>query len=143
MGFVYTSFQERATFVSHGNTARLAKEGGDPVLARLEVGDAVPVKASPGTSRVEPVPAGVVKASPELRAELEKSEVAIDVAKGEVLRLSADEAKEVFRCAPRRECDGVMERKLIMKRLIPTKGYKFNCEHHNFRSMFSGFLPEW
>ncbi|KAK7263375.1 hypothetical protein RJT34_30964 [Clitoria ternatea] len=35
MGFVYTSFQERATFVSHGNTARLAKEGGDPVLARI------------------------------------------------------------------------------------------------------------
>ncbi|KAF7829757.1 stearoyl-[acyl-carrier-protein] 9-desaturase 6, chloroplastic [Senna tora] len=34
-GFVYTSFQERATFVSHGNTARLAKEGGDPVLARI------------------------------------------------------------------------------------------------------------
>ncbi|KAG4958502.1 hypothetical protein AAZX31_13G025600 [Glycine max] len=33
LGFVYTSFQERATFVSHGNTARLAKEGGDPVLA--------------------------------------------------------------------------------------------------------------
>ncbi|KAJ7965433.1 Acyl-[acyl-carrier-protein] desaturase [Quillaja saponaria] len=35
MGFVYTSFQERATFISHGNTARLAKEGGDPVLARI------------------------------------------------------------------------------------------------------------
>lgn len=35
MGFVYTSFQERATFVSHGNTARLAREGGDPVLARI------------------------------------------------------------------------------------------------------------
>ncbi|QHN87542.1 Stearoyl-[acyl-carrier-protein] 9-desaturase 6 [Arachis hypogaea] len=35
LGFVYTSFQERATFVSHGNTARLAKEGGDPVLARI------------------------------------------------------------------------------------------------------------
>ncbi|XP_061348146.1 stearoyl-[acyl-carrier-protein] 9-desaturase 6, chloroplastic-like [Gastrolobium bilobum] len=35
MGFVYTSFQERAIFVSHGNTARLAKEGGDPVLARI------------------------------------------------------------------------------------------------------------
>lgn len=35
LGFVYTSFQERATFVSHGNTARMAKEGGDPVLARL------------------------------------------------------------------------------------------------------------
>ncbi|KAL3513812.1 hypothetical protein ACH5RR_026529 [Cinchona calisaya] len=34
-GFVYTSFQERATFVSHGNTAKLAKEGGDPVLARI------------------------------------------------------------------------------------------------------------
>lgn len=33
LGFVYTSFQERATFVAHGNTARLAKEGGDPVLA--------------------------------------------------------------------------------------------------------------
>ncbi|CAN1175930.1 Stearoyl-[acyl-carrier-protein] 9-desaturase 6, chloroplastic [Linum perenne] len=35
LGFVYTSFQERATFISHGNTARLAKEGGDPVLARI------------------------------------------------------------------------------------------------------------
>ncbi|KAL2318357.1 hypothetical protein Fmac_032233 [Flemingia macrophylla] len=35
LGFVYTSFQERATFVAHGNTARLAKEGGDPVLARI------------------------------------------------------------------------------------------------------------
>lgn len=32
---MYTSFQERATFVSHGNTARLAKERGDPVLARI------------------------------------------------------------------------------------------------------------
>ncbi|KAG9151826.1 hypothetical protein Leryth_002103 [Lithospermum erythrorhizon] len=35
MGFVYTSFQERATFVSHGNTAKLAKEGGDPALAKI------------------------------------------------------------------------------------------------------------
>lgn len=35
MGFAYTSFQERATFVAHGNTARLAKESGDPVLARI------------------------------------------------------------------------------------------------------------
>ncbi|XP_060196981.1 stearoyl-[acyl-carrier-protein] 9-desaturase 6, chloroplastic-like [Lycium barbarum] len=35
LGFVYTSFQERATFSSHGNMARLAKEGGDPVLARI------------------------------------------------------------------------------------------------------------
>ncbi|KAL1344383.1 hypothetical protein HN51_018219 [Arachis hypogaea] len=35
MGFVYTSFQERATFISHGNTARLAKKNGDPVLARI------------------------------------------------------------------------------------------------------------
>ncbi|CAI0395959.1 unnamed protein product [Linum tenue] len=35
LGFVYTSFQERATFISHGNTARLAKQGGDPVLARI------------------------------------------------------------------------------------------------------------
>ncbi|KAJ9561502.1 hypothetical protein OSB04_006662 [Centaurea solstitialis] len=35
MGFVYTSFQERATFVTHGNTARLAKERGDPLLARI------------------------------------------------------------------------------------------------------------
>ena len=33
--FVYTSFQERATRVSHGNTARLAKEHGDGALARL------------------------------------------------------------------------------------------------------------
>uniref|UniRef100_A0A1J3DJ54 Acyl-[acyl-carrier-protein] desaturase n=1 Tax=Noccaea caerulescens TaxID=107243 RepID=A0A1J3DJ54_NOCCA len=35
LGFVYTSFQERATFVSHGNTARLAKDAGDPVLAKI------------------------------------------------------------------------------------------------------------
>ncbi|KAK9192427.1 hypothetical protein WN944_003117 [Citrus x changshan-huyou] len=35
LGFVYTSFQERTTFISHGNTARLAKEGGDPMLARI------------------------------------------------------------------------------------------------------------
>ncbi|XP_044510553.1 stearoyl-[acyl-carrier-protein] 9-desaturase 6, chloroplastic [Mangifera indica] len=35
LGFVYTSFQERATFISHGNTARLAKESGDLVLARI------------------------------------------------------------------------------------------------------------
>ncbi|KAJ7959238.1 Acyl-[acyl-carrier-protein] desaturase [Quillaja saponaria] len=35
LGFVYTSFQERATFISHGNTARLSKESGDPVLARI------------------------------------------------------------------------------------------------------------
>ncbi|XP_010245830.1 PREDICTED: stearoyl-[acyl-carrier-protein] 9-desaturase 6, chloroplastic [Nelumbo nucifera] len=35
LGFVYTSFQERATFVSHGNTARMAREGGDPVLAKI------------------------------------------------------------------------------------------------------------
>ncbi|XP_042501080.1 stearoyl-[acyl-carrier-protein] 9-desaturase 6, chloroplastic-like [Macadamia integrifolia] len=33
--FVYASFQERATFISHGNTGRLAKEYGDPVLARI------------------------------------------------------------------------------------------------------------
>ncbi|XP_059299078.1 stearoyl-[acyl-carrier-protein] 9-desaturase 6, chloroplastic-like [Lycium ferocissimum] len=35
LGFVYVSFQERATFSSHGNMARLAKEGGDPMLARI------------------------------------------------------------------------------------------------------------
>lgn len=35
LGFVYTSFQERATFVSHGNTARMAKQLGDPALARI------------------------------------------------------------------------------------------------------------
>ncbi|KAI4318200.1 hypothetical protein L6164_025996 [Bauhinia variegata] len=35
LGFVYTSFQERAAFISHGNTARLAKESGDLVLARI------------------------------------------------------------------------------------------------------------
>nr|ACN23827.1 stearoyl-acyl-carrier protein desaturase [Ricinus communis] len=34
-GFIYTSFQERATFVSHGNTARLAKEQGDMKLAQI------------------------------------------------------------------------------------------------------------
>ncbi|XP_077249806.1 stearoyl-[acyl-carrier-protein] 9-desaturase 1, chloroplastic-like [Tasmannia lanceolata] len=35
LGFVYTSFQERATFISHGNTARMAKQLGDPLLARV------------------------------------------------------------------------------------------------------------
>ncbi|KAJ7520564.1 hypothetical protein O6H91_19G012700 [Diphasiastrum complanatum] len=34
-GFIYTSFQERATFISHGNTARLAKEHGDSQLATI------------------------------------------------------------------------------------------------------------
>ncbi|KAH6814722.1 Plant stearoyl-acyl-carrier-protein desaturase family protein [Perilla frutescens var. frutescens] len=29
------SFQERATFVSHSNTARLEKEGGDPILTKI------------------------------------------------------------------------------------------------------------
>ncbi|KAK4734005.1 hypothetical protein R3W88_008266 [Solanum pinnatisectum] len=33
LGFIYTSFQERATFISHGNTARHAKEHGDMKLA--------------------------------------------------------------------------------------------------------------
>lgn len=31
LGFIYTSFQERATKVSHGNTARHALEFGDEV----------------------------------------------------------------------------------------------------------------
>ncbi|KVI00409.1 Fatty acid desaturase, type 2 [Cynara cardunculus var. scolymus] len=35
LGFIYTSFQERATFVSHGNTARHAKEHGDVKLAQI------------------------------------------------------------------------------------------------------------
>ncbi|KAL6976131.1 Stearoyl-[acyl-carrier-protein] 9-desaturase 7, chloroplastic [Sarracenia purpurea var. burkii] len=35
LGFIYTSFQERATFISHGNTARLAKEYGDVKLAQI------------------------------------------------------------------------------------------------------------
>lgn len=35
LGFIYTSFQERATFVSHGNTARHAKEHGDIKLAQI------------------------------------------------------------------------------------------------------------
>ncbi|XVF84253.1 hypothetical protein PTKIN_Ptkin17bG0018000 [Pterospermum kingtungense] len=34
-GFIYTSFQERATFISHGNTARLAKNRGDINLAQI------------------------------------------------------------------------------------------------------------
>ena len=32
---MYTSFQERATFISHGNTARHAKEFGDDKLATI------------------------------------------------------------------------------------------------------------
>eukprot|EP01018_Ginkgo_biloba_P001129 Gb_06753 [translate_table: standard] len=35
LGFVYTSFQERATFISHGNTARHAKIYGDLNLAHI------------------------------------------------------------------------------------------------------------
>lgn len=35
LGFIYTSFQERATKVSHGNTARHALEYGDEVLAKI------------------------------------------------------------------------------------------------------------
>jgi acyl-[acyl-carrier-protein] desaturase len=35
MGFIYTSFQERATFISHGNTARHAKRYGDAKLAQI------------------------------------------------------------------------------------------------------------
>jgi acyl-[acyl-carrier-protein] desaturase len=34
-GFVYTSFQERATKVSHGNVAKLARQQGDAKLARI------------------------------------------------------------------------------------------------------------
>ncbi|KAF7133440.1 hypothetical protein RHSIM_Rhsim09G0009200 [Rhododendron simsii] len=33
--FIYTSFQERATFISHGNTARHAQEYGDSKLAQI------------------------------------------------------------------------------------------------------------
>lgn len=35
LGFVYTSFQERATKVSHGNTGFHAKRAGDSVLAKI------------------------------------------------------------------------------------------------------------
>ncbi|CAA0818425.1 Acyl- [Striga hermonthica] len=35
LGFIYTSFQERATFISHGNTARLARAHGDLKLAQI------------------------------------------------------------------------------------------------------------
>ncbi|MCO5612355.1 hypothetical protein L7F22_066622 [Adiantum nelumboides] len=35
LGFIYTSFQERATFISHGNTARQAKDFGDVKLAKI------------------------------------------------------------------------------------------------------------
>ncbi|XP_073132305.1 stearoyl-[acyl-carrier-protein] 9-desaturase, chloroplastic-like [Henckelia pumila] len=35
LGFIYVSFQERATFISHGNTARLAKRYGDIKLAQI------------------------------------------------------------------------------------------------------------
>lgn len=35
LGFVYTSFQERATKISHGNTARFAIEEGDKQLGKI------------------------------------------------------------------------------------------------------------
>ena len=34
-GLIYTSFQERATRISHGNVAQLANKSGDPTLARM------------------------------------------------------------------------------------------------------------
>uniref|UniRef100_A0ACD5YTW5 Uncharacterized protein n=1 Tax=Avena sativa TaxID=4498 RepID=A0ACD5YTW5_AVESA len=34
-GFIYVAFQERAASISHGNTARLARENGDALLARI------------------------------------------------------------------------------------------------------------
>ncbi len=34
-GLIYTSFQERATKVSHGNTAVLANQNGDPTLGKI------------------------------------------------------------------------------------------------------------
>jgi len=34
-GFVYTSFQERATKISHGNVGRLARQSGDPLLGKI------------------------------------------------------------------------------------------------------------
>ena len=34
-GLIYTAFQERATRISHGNTALLAAQSGDPVLAKI------------------------------------------------------------------------------------------------------------
>ncbi|KAI5351258.1 PREDICTED: stearoyl- [Prunus dulcis] len=35
LGFIFTSFQERATAISHGNTAKLAKKHGDLKLAQI------------------------------------------------------------------------------------------------------------
>ena len=35
LGYIYTSFQERATKISHGNTGRLAKAGGDETLGKI------------------------------------------------------------------------------------------------------------
>ncbi|KAM7260515.1 hypothetical protein ACFE04_011188 [Oxalis oulophora] len=35
LGYIYTSFQERVTFITHGNTARLAKKYGDIQLAKI------------------------------------------------------------------------------------------------------------
>lgn len=35
LGFIYTSFQERATFISHGNTANHARQFGDLKLAQV------------------------------------------------------------------------------------------------------------
>ncbi|KAK3233316.1 hypothetical protein CYMTET_56379 [Cymbomonas tetramitiformis] len=35
LGFIYTSFQERATKISHGNTARFAKDHGDEMLGKV------------------------------------------------------------------------------------------------------------
>lgn len=35
LGFIYTSFQERATKVSHGNTAAHASKYGDKALGKI------------------------------------------------------------------------------------------------------------
>ncbi|XP_051140087.1 stearoyl-[acyl-carrier-protein] 9-desaturase 6, chloroplastic-like [Andrographis paniculata] len=35
LGYVYVAFQERATFLSHANTGRLARDQGNPLLANI------------------------------------------------------------------------------------------------------------
>ncbi len=93
--FTADEVAERFGFAGHFE----APLDGDPVLARLEVGDAVPVQASPGTSRVEPVPAGVVKATPAQREALDKVDRALDVARGQVVEIDVEAAPKLLELA--------------------------------------------
>jgi len=72
---------------------------GDRRLLFLEVGDTVPIQASPGTARATPVAAGLVKATPAQREALDKVDRALDVARGQVVEIDVEAAPKLLELA--------------------------------------------